>query len=89
MKYLSIKITGKVQGVFFRASAKEVADQLTIKGVTQNMPDGSVYMEAEGEEDNLKRFIEWCKQGPPRAQVTRVDVQKGEVKNFEKFEIRR
>lgn len=53
------------------------------------MPDGSVYMEAEGEEDNLKRFIEWCKQGPPRAQVTRVDVQKGEVKNFEKFEIRR
>ena len=88
MKHLRIIVKGKVQGVFFRASAKETADLLNIKGFAQNLPDGSVYIEAEGEE-MLKQFIEWCKQGPPRAQVTKVDVQEGVLKNFEQFEIKR
>lgn len=89
MKCVTIIITGNVQGVFFRASAKEAAEQLNIKGFAQNQPDGSVYIEAEGEEDLLTQFIDWCKHGPPRAQVTGVDVQEGAVRNFERFEIKR
>lgn len=89
MKHVTIIVTGKVQGVFFRASAKDVADQLNIKGFAQNQPDGSVYIEAEGDEQALANFIAWCKQGPPRAQVTNVEVQEQAVKNFERFWIER
>lgn len=89
MKHLNIVVTGKVQGVFFRASAKEAADQLNVKGFAQNQFDGSVYIEAEGDEETLKQFVDWCKQGPPRAEVAHVDVQDGAVKNFERFEIKR
>lgn len=89
MKHVSIIVTGKVQGVFFRASAKEAADQVGVKGFAQNQADGSVYIEAEGMEQNLKRFIDWCNIGPARAHVTHVDVHEGTVKNFERFEIRR
>jgi acylphosphatase len=48
MKHINIKITGKVQGVFFRASTKAVADQIGVKGFVKNEKDGSVYVEAEG-----------------------------------------
>jgi acylphosphatase len=89
MTVLRIIVTGKVQGVFFRASAKEAADQLNIKGFAQNMPNGSVHIEAEGAAEKLKQFVDWCHKGPPRAQVTHVDVQEGDVKNFERFEIKR
>jgi acylphosphatase len=89
MNNCRIVVTGKVQGVFFRASAKEVADKLDVKGFAQNQPDGSVYIEAQGVEGKLKQFVEWCKHGPPRAHVAYVDVQEGEVKNFERFEIKR
>jgi acylphosphatase len=89
MKALRILVSGKVQGVFFRASAKEAADQLGVKGFAQNQPDGSVVIEAEGTEENLKQFVDWCRQGPPRAQVAHLDIQEGEVKNFEQFEIKR
>lgn len=89
MHHALIIVSGKVQGVFFRASAKEIAGQLNIKGFVQNLPDGSVYIEAEGEEQSLKQFEAWCKQGPPRAHVTKIDIHEGDVKNFERFEIRR
>jgi acylphosphatase len=89
MKALRITVNGRVQGVFFRASAKEVADQLNVKGFAQNQPDGSVYIEAAGADENLSRFVEWCRQGPPRAQVRHVDVRESELKNVERFEIRR
>ena len=89
MKALKINVSGKVQGVFFRASAKGAAEKLSIKGFAQNQPDGSVLIEAEGEEENLKQFIDWCKQGPPRAEVSNLDVQESELKNFDRFEIKR
>lgn len=89
MKSVSITVTGKVQGVFFRASAKDTADRLSVKGFAQNMPDGSVYIEAEGDEENLKQFIGWCKQGPPRASVSNVNVVEAEPKSFQRFDIKR
>lgn len=68
-KSLSIHIGGKVQGVFFRASAKKIADELGIKGIIRNEPDGGVYVEAEAEEVVLSRFIDWCRHGPVHASV--------------------
>jgi len=89
MKHLSIHIEGKVQGVFFRASTEEKADELNIKGFVRNENDGSVYIEAEGEENALREFTAWCQHGPSRAIVHNVIVNEGVLKNFSDFEIRR
>jgi acylphosphatase len=88
-KHFSIKVIGKVQGVFFRASARDKAEHLGVKGFVRNEEDGSVYIEAEGEEMILKEFIEWCRQGPPHASVKKVDIQESPPKGFETFELKR
>ena len=62
-------ITGKVQGVFFRGSTREMAEQSGVKGEVKNMPDGSVQLIAEGEEETVDALIAWCHYGPPRAEV--------------------
>ena len=87
MKHLNIKIYGLVQGVFFRASAKEQADKLDIKGFVKNMSDGSLYIEAEGDEKNLDKFVVWCNNGPMLAQVEKVEVSEGILKDSQKFEV--
>jgi acylphosphatase len=88
-KHLSIRINGKVQGVFFRALTKERADELDVKGFVRNEPDGSVYIEAEADERTLQQFMDWCRQGPPRARVEKMDVNEGDRKDFANFELRR
>lgn len=90
MKYLKkIKISGKVQGVFFRASAKKKAEELGIHGIVKNESDGTVFAEAEGETEALDDFISWCHQGPPGARVDTVEVWDGEIKNYAGFQINR
>ncbi len=69
MRRIVIRVSGKVQGVFYRASAKDEAERLGIHGLVRNEPDGSVYLEAEGNELELSNFAAWCKKGPPHAQV--------------------
>lgn len=71
-KHLNISIYGKVQGVFFRATAKKEAEKLGIKILAENKPDGSVYIEAEGEEEKLDEFIKWCRIGPSLAEVQKI-----------------
>jgi acylphosphatase len=88
-KYVTIKISGKVQGVFFRASTKEKADELGLKGLVRNEHDGSVFVEAEGEEDLLSNFIFWCHRGPRLAKVEQCDVKEGDIKGFTDFTISR
>ncbi len=88
-KHFNIRVSGSVQGVFFRASTKTNADHLGIHGFVRNEPDGSVYIEAEGVEEKLTEFISWCKQGPKSAVVEKVDVKEAGAKNFTSFEIRR
>jgi len=88
-KHFSIRIIGKVQGVFFRASAQDKADELGVKGFVRNEPDGSVYIEAEADESSLQQFIDWCRQGPPRARVEKVDVKEGPRTGFKMFEMMR
>lgn len=89
MKHSNIKIFGRVQGVFFRHSAKRKSEELDIVGFARNEDDGSVYIEAEGEEEDLRRFIDWCKyEGSPAAQIKKVEFEMmDELKNFSNFEI--
>ncbi|HEX8039075.1 MAG TPA: acylphosphatase [Chryseosolibacter sp.] len=89
IKNLNIKITGHVQGVYFRASAKEKAEELNLSGFVRNEPDGGVYVEAEGEEEMLDEFVRWCRTGPPRADVTACRITPGALKNFGGFTIER
>ena len=86
---MSILVSGRVQGVFYRASTKAKADELGITGFVQNRPDGKVYIEAEGTDDQLDHFKTWCSKGPPRAQVEEVEIKEGEVQNFSSFGIQR
>ena len=53
------------------------------------MPDGSVYIEAEGNEEAINKLIEWCYVGPPRSKVTEVDAVESEVKGYRTFELKR
>lgn len=87
IKHLNIKVTGKVQGVFFRASTKAVADQMGIKGLVKNEKDGSVYIEAEGSATFLEMFVDWCNEGPDKSVVENVEVTEGELKNYSNFEV--
>ena len=88
MKHWNIKITGRVQGVFFRASTKAVADQLGVKGFVTNMSDGSVYMEVEGDKFGLESMLEFCHEGPEHAEVTKVEFeQTDDLKGFQNFNV--
>lgn len=87
MKHINIKVTGKVQGVFFRASTKAVADQMGVKGLVKNEKDGAVYIEAEADIITLEMFVEWCNEGPEKAKVENVQVEDGEIKNYRNFEV--
>lgn len=87
MKHLNIEVYGLVQGVFFRIRAKEEAARLNVKGFAKNMPDGSVYIEAEGEKENLDEFVKWCTRGPSPAKVEKVSITEGIFKKFEEFKI--
>lgn len=86
-KHLNISISGYVQGIFFRVTAKEKAEKLGIRGFARNEPDGSVYIEAEGEKDKLGEFIKWCHDGPEVANVEKVEISEGPLRNFLEFEI--
>lgn len=89
MQHLSIKVYGKVQGVYFREGTKAVADQLGVKGFIRNEEDGSVYIEAEAEEWILENFLDWCDEGPDRAEVERVEKTEGELQGFTNFVVKR
>lgn len=69
MEYRQIEVYGKVQGVFFRKSTQEKALELKIAGDVKNRADGSVEIHAAGAADAMQKFLEWCAQGPPRAEV--------------------
>ena len=84
-----IIVSGRVQGVFYRVATKEKADELGVKGFVRNELNGSVYIEAEAEEDILYKFVKWCNSGPPRAQVQHAEVILGEVKGYSSFTIQR
>jgi len=79
--------SGMVQGVFFRSETRDEAKQLGVKGWVRNIPDGRVEAVFEGEQENVKELIEFCKRGPLGARVTGIDViwenYTGEFRDFE------
>lgn len=81
-----VVISGRVQGVFYRTSAKKMADKVGVKGWIRNLPDGKVEAVFEGDEDAVKQMISWCWIGPPGAKVMNIDVEweeyLGEYKDF-------
>ncbi len=88
VRHFNILVSGKVQGVFFRASTKDQAVLFGIKGFVRNESNGDVYIEAEAEENQLNEFLKWCGRGPSRARVDNLDIQESSLKNFSSFEVR-
>jgi len=82
-----VYVSGQVQGVFFRDSTQEKAEQLGLTGWVKNLPDGRVEALFEGPSESVRGMIRWCKQGPPPATVEDVDTEfeapQGDLKGFE------
>lgn len=83
-----IRISGRVQGVFFRAWAQDQARELGVKGWVRNASDGSVEAHAEGDEAAIKALIDRLHQGPPSARVENVDVEEVVADGLDRFEVR-
>lgn len=83
-----IEVSGKVQGVFFRASTKEVCDRLGIAGWVKNVPSGNVMIHAQGSAEQLSELQAWCKEGPQLSKVSRINVEEATETPLKVFEIR-
>lgn len=89
LKTLLITVSGKVQGVYYRQSAKDKAQELGITGSVKNLPDGNVFLVATGTPEKLSELVDWCKKGPSRARVSDVRVEEKEPQPFSAFTIQR
>jgi acylphosphatase len=85
---LALTLSGKVQNVGFRFSAVRKAEENSIKGFVKNQVDGTVYIEAEGEPEDLNNFVMWCQEGPPSAVVENVSKQEIPVQNYNRFSVK-
>ncbi len=74
MKRLRVVISGRVQGVFFRAETKRTADALSVNGWVRNLADGRVEAVFEGSDEALQSILRWCRKGPPQARVDDIAV---------------
>jgi acylphosphatase len=83
---LDVVVTGRVQGVFYRASMRTEADRLGVAGWVRNAADGSVHAHLEGAPAALQELLGWCRTGPPRARVGDVTATDAEVTGAEGFE---
>lgn len=89
MRRVHLYISGRVQGVCFRAEACDEAYKLGIKGWVRNLPDGRVETVAEGEDTAIEEFVKYCHKGPPGAYVRKVEISEENFKNeFEDFNMR-
>lgn len=83
-----ITVYGRVQGVGFRFYTHRKAVELGINGFVQNLPDGSVYIEGEGEPTALSEFISWCRSGPTWAKVTDLKISTLPTIGYQEFRIK-
>jgi acylphosphatase len=84
MKRVRAEVSGRVQGVWFRASAQEKAMELGVVGYVKNLPNGNVEFAAVGEDDKVDALLEWAKRGPQMARVKEVRV--GSLASSEEFD---
>ena len=75
MKRVHVLVAGRVQGVWYRASAARNASELGLTGWVRNLPDGRVELVAEGDAESVDALLVWCRRGPPLARVTGLDVR--------------
>ena len=87
MKTVLIKVTGKVQGVFFRQSAVEIANSKGITGTVRNLEDGNVEIIATGEPTAIDELLTWCRTGSPNAVVATVQSEEQPLQTFKSFTI--
>ena len=88
-KTYRIIVSGRVQGVFFRAYTRKTAQRLGLKGYARNLSDGTIEVVAQGSEEMLKKLVEFCRKGPMFAKIENVDINEEKIKEeFERFEIR-
>lgn len=88
-KKLHAYISGRVQGVWYRASTQRTAKSLGLVGWVRNLTDGRVELVASGDEAQLKKLLDWCYQGPELAEVTQIDVSWSDASEpFDDFETR-
>jgi acylphosphatase len=83
-----VSVTGRVQGVFFRAWMREQAGELGVTGWVRNCPDGRVDAHIEGEDAAIQQLIERVRKGPPMAHVEDVQLWNVETFDFDDFEVR-
>ena len=86
---LQAVVSGKVQGVWYRQSTVEQAASLGVHGWVRNLPDGRVEAWLEGEEQAVRALARWLEQGPPKAEVSGVQVQEQTPQGYAEFEVRR
>ena len=75
MDQVHLIISGKVQGVFYRASCQKIAIQYDLKGWVKNLSTGQVEVLAQGKKEEIEKFINWCKKGPPHAIVNDLEIK--------------
>ena len=85
---VQVRVTGRVQGVFFRRYAADEATRRHVTGWVSNEPDGSVLAHVEGDDDAVDAMIAWCREGSPAAIVDRVDVDDVAPLGADSFEVR-
>jgi acylphosphatase len=89
LKTISILVTGKVQGVWFRKYTLDKATELGINGFVKNMPDDNVFIVATGTAEQLQLFVDWCHTGSPKSRVDDVTVAAEPLSLFNNFSIER
>ncbi len=88
-KHLNLIISGKIKNVGFRFMAMQAAYKYGVFGFARRKRDGKIYIEAEGEDENMENFVDWCKVGPIGAEVKEIDIEDGEVQEFTAFDVKK
>jgi acylphosphatase len=87
MPTVYLQIRGKVQGVFYRASARDMAEELGVTGWVRNAKDGHVEAAVSGSQEQVDKFINWCRKGPPNSIVSHVDISYKPDEIFDSFRV--
>ena len=83
-----VVVTGRVQGVFFRDSTRQRAESAGVAGWVRNTPDGSVEAVFEGDPTAVEELVEFCRRGPSRAEVEKVEVEEEQPDGLSGFDVR-
>jgi acylphosphatase len=89
LQTIEITVTGKVQGVFYRQTTKEIALQLGVSGYVKNLSNGDVYIKATATKELLDQLCDYCKTGPAKANVSSIKTKEIPLEEFSSFRIER